>query len=36
VFPGTLDYLHGVRPVTHGMRHTLASFLTFDQAHEST
>jgi hypothetical protein len=25
-----------VRPVTHGMRHTLASFLTFDPAHEST
>lgn len=35
VFPGTLDYLHGVRPVTHGMRHTLASFLTFDAAHDA-
>lgn len=30
VFPGTLKYLHGVRPVTSGMRHTLAAFLTFD------
>lgn len=36
VFPGTLDYLHGVRAVTHGMRHTLASFLTFDAAHGSS
>ena len=35
VFPGTLDYLHGVRAVTHGMRHTLASFLTFDAAHDA-
>ena len=35
VFPGTLDYLHGVRPVTQGMRHTLASFLTFDAAHDA-
>lgn len=30
VFPGTLKYLHGVRAVTSGMRHTLAAFLTFD------
>ena len=36
VFPGTLDYLHGVRPVTFGMRHTLASFLTFDAAHDAS
>jgi hypothetical protein len=35
VFPGTLDYLHGVRAVTQGMRHTLASFLTFDAAHDA-
>lgn len=35
VFPGTLDYLHGVRPVAQGMRHTLASFLTFDAAHDA-
>ena len=35
VFPGTLDYPHGVRPVTQGMRHTLASFLTFDAAHDA-
>ena len=33
VFPGTLFFLHGVRPVTRGMRHTIASFLTFDPAH---
>jgi hypothetical protein len=31
MFPGTLHYLHGVRPVTRGMRHTIASFLTFDE-----
>lgn len=30
VFPGTLFFLHGVRKVTAGMRHTIASFLTFD------
>ena len=33
MFPGTLHYLHGVRPVTSGMRHTIASFLTFDKNH---
>lgn len=33
IFPGTLFFLHGVRRVTHGMRHTIASFLTFDPAH---
>jgi predicted 2-oxoglutarate/Fe(II)-dependent dioxygenase YbiX len=33
VFPGTLFFLHGVRRVTRGMRHTIASFLTFDPAH---
>jgi len=30
VFPGTLFFLHGVRRVDRGMRHTIASFLTFD------
>jgi hypothetical protein len=30
VFPGTLFFLHGVRRVERGMRHTIASFLTFD------
>lgn len=34
VFPGTLKYLHGVRAVTKGMRHTIASFLTFDPTKE--
>lgn len=32
IFPGTLRYLHGVRPVTSGMRHTIASFITFDES----
>jgi len=31
-FPGTLRYLHGVRCVTSGMRHTIASFITFDES----
>jgi hypothetical protein len=29
-FPGTLDYLHGVRPITAGIRYTIASFYSFD------
>lgn len=33
IFPGTLRFLHGVRRVRQGMRHTIASFLTFDPAH---
>ena len=33
IFPGTLRFLHGVRRVRSGMRHTIASFLTFDPAH---
>lgn len=33
-FPGTLKYLHGVRMVTGGMRHTIASFLTFDASRQ--
>jgi predicted 2-oxoglutarate/Fe(II)-dependent dioxygenase YbiX len=34
VFPGTLFFLHGVKRVTRGMRHTIASFLTFDAEHQ--
>ncbi|MEQ1596582.1 MAG: 2OG-Fe(II) oxygenase [Casimicrobium sp.] len=34
LFPGTLKYLHGVRMVTGGMRHTIASFLTFNASKE--
>lgn len=30
VFPGTLNYLHGVRKITRGMRHTLAMFMTLN------
>lgn len=33
VFPGTMFFLHGVRRVTRGMRHTIASFITFDPDH---
>lgn len=28
--PGTTDFMHGVTPVTAGMRYTIASFLTHD------
>lgn len=34
IFPGTLEYLHGVTPVTSGVRYTIASFLTYDKSHE--
>lgn len=30
-FPGTLEYLHGVTPITNGVRYTLTSFWTFDK-----
>lgn len=30
LFPGTLKYLHGVKKITTGVRHTVATFLTFD------
>jgi hypothetical protein len=30
-FPGTLEYVHGVKPVTAGTRFTLASFWTHDR-----
>ncbi len=29
-FPRTLEYLHGVRMITRGVRYTVASFWTFD------
>lgn len=32
-FPGTLEFLHGVRPVTNGTRYTLTSFWTYDINH---
>ena len=34
IFPGTLEYLHGVKPIISGTRYTIASFLTYDQSHE--
>ena len=34
VHPGTLDFLHGVRPVTQGIRYTIASFLTTNISHK--
>jgi predicted 2-oxoglutarate/Fe(II)-dependent dioxygenase YbiX len=33
-FPGTLEFLHGVRTITRGERFTLASFWTFDAARQ--
>lgn len=30
-FPGTLEFLHGVNPITNGIRYTLTSFWTFDK-----
>ena len=33
-FPGTLEYLHGVNPITNGIRYTLTSFWTFDKLHK--
>lgn len=33
-FPGTLEYLHGVNPITKGIRYTLTSFWTFDKLHK--
>lgn len=33
-FPGTLDYLHGVKEVTEGTRYTIACFFTSDKTHE--
>lgn len=34
IFPSGLQFLHGVKPVRQGMRHTIASFLTFDSTKE--
>jgi hypothetical protein len=31
-FPGTLDYMHGVRPITNGMRYTFPSFWTSNKS----
>lgn len=33
IFPGTLDYLHGVTPVRSGTRYTIAGFLTSQQSY---
>lgn len=33
-FPGTMEYLHGVKPITNGIRYTLTSFWTFDKEHK--
>ena len=30
-FPGTLEYLHGVKEITGGVRYTLTSFWTFNK-----
>lgn len=32
-FPGTTEYLHGVRPITKGTRYTISTFWTFDFGH---
>lgn len=34
IHDGTVNCLHGVTPVTKGVRYTIASFLTYDQTHE--
>lgn len=33
-FPGTLEYLHGVTPITNGVRYTLTSFWTYNKKHK--
>lgn len=33
-FPGTLEFLHGVNPITKGIRYTLTSFWTFDKLYK--
>lgn len=30
-FPGTMEYLHGVNPITNGIRYTLTSFWTYNK-----
>ena len=32
-FPSTAKYLHGVEPITDGVRYTFSCFYTFDKAH---
>jgi predicted 2-oxoglutarate/Fe(II)-dependent dioxygenase YbiX len=34
IHAGSVDCLHGVTPVTKGVRYTIASFLTYDPRHE--
>ena len=33
-FPGTMEYLHGVKPITNGIRYTLTSFWTFNKLYK--
>ncbi len=33
-FPGTLEYLHGVKPIISGIRYTLTSFWTFNEQYK--
>lgn len=33
-FPGTLEFLHGVNPITKGIRYTLTSFWTYNKKHK--
>lgn len=35
-FPGTLEYLHGVYPITNGIRYTLTSFWTYNKKFNMT
>lgn len=35
MFPGTLEYLHGVTEITKGSRYTIASFLTYNSSKSS-
>jgi len=32
IFPGTLEYLHGVSKITEGARYTIACFVTYDSS----
>ena len=33
-FPGTMEYLHGVKEIKNGIRYTLTSFWTFDETYK--
>jgi hypothetical protein len=35
IFPGSLEYLHGITEITSGNRYTIASFLTYDATKSS-